>query len=96
MYTENETNISSLYIRMSKRGNQYFTECKKNYFAAYVHFVVVLGVKFQIPISAINAIVLNTGFMSTKITLQHDVKHGLTVTTFQYRFSKMKSTARAT
>jgi len=69
---------------------------QENYFAAFVHFVFMLGVKLQIPISAINAITLNTGFISTKIALQHDVKHGLTVTTFQYRFSELKSTAHAT
>jgi hypothetical protein len=69
---------------------------QENYLAAYVHFVLMLGVKFQIPISAINAMNLNTGFISTKIALQHDVKHGLAVTTFQYRFSKLKSTAHAT
>lgn len=69
---------------------------QENYFAAYVHFVVMLGVKFQIPISTIIAIILNTGFISTKIALQYDVKHGLAVTTFQDRFSKLKSTAHAT
>jgi hypothetical protein len=56
---------------------------QEKYFAAYIHFVVTLGVKFQIPISAINAIILNTGFIPTKIALQHDVKHGLAVK-FQY------------
>jgi len=55
----------------------------------------MLVVKFQIPISVINAIILNTGFIPTKTALQHDVKHGLDVTTFQYKFSKMKSTAHA-
>jgi Sec-independent protein secretion pathway component TatC len=69
---------------------------QENYFAAYVHLVVALGVKFQIPISAINAAILYTGFISTKIALQHDVKHGLYVTTFQCRFSKLKSTAHTT
>jgi hypothetical protein len=69
---------------------------QENYFAAFVHFVVMLGVKLQIPVSAINAIILNMGFISTKIALQRDGKHGLTVTTFQYRFSKLKSTAHAT
>jgi hypothetical protein len=68
----------------------------ENYFVAYVHFAVMLGVKFQIPISAINTIILNTGFISTKIAFQYDVKRGLALTAFQYRFSKLKSTAHAT
>ena len=55
----------------------------------------MLGVKFQIPISVINAIILNTGFISTKTALQPDIKHGLDVTTYQYKFSKLKSTAHA-
>jgi len=66
---------------------------RENYFAAYVQFGVVLGVKLQIHISVINAIILNTGFISTKTKLQHDAKHGLVVTTFHYSFSKLKSTA---
>jgi hypothetical protein len=56
----------------------------------------LLGVKFQILISALNDIILNTGLISTKIALQRDVKHGLYMTTFQYRFSKLKSTTHAT